>query len=167
MTGAPETLRRSAPECAGPPSGGAGLAAAVATVALLVPCLAHATDSASPGSFKLIVHPSVAGERIPKAVVAAIFLCQVTTWGDEAPIKVLDRSLTSPLRVTFGDKVLGMTTLEMSQYWRRQMSKGKVPPNVEESDDAVLAFVASTPGAIAYVAADTPTPPTVKIIQID
>jgi hypothetical protein len=60
-----------------------------------------------------------------------------------------------------------MTTLEMGQYWRRQMAKGKVPPAIEESDDAVLAFVAANPGAIAYVAADTPTPSTVKVIEID
>jgi ABC-type phosphate transport system substrate-binding protein len=136
-------------------------------VALLLPCFSDAADSASPGSFKLIVHPGVAGSRIPKAVVGAIFLGQVTSWGDGAPIKVLDRSLTSPLRVAFGRKVLGMTTLEMSQYWRGQMSKGKIPPTIEELDDDVLAFVASTPGAIAYVAADTPTTPTVKVIQID
>jgi hypothetical protein len=69
--------------------------------------------------------------------------------------------------VTFGNEVLGMTTLEMSQYWRRQMARGKVPPSIEESDDEVLAFVAANPGAIAYVAADTPTPSTVKVIQID
>ena len=37
----------------------------------------------------------------------------------------------------------------------------------EESDEEVLAFVAANPGAIAYVAADTPTPSTVKVIQID
>jgi hypothetical protein len=69
--------------------------------------------------------------------------------------------------VTFGDEVLGMTTLEMSQYWRRQIARGKVPPRIEESDDAVLEFVAANPGAIAYVAADTPTPSTVKVIEID
>ena len=138
--------------------------AAVAIAVLLLPCFAQAADS-SP--FKLIVHPGIAGARIPKAVVASIFLCQVTTWGDGAPIKVLDHSLTSPLRVTFGNDVLGMTTLEMSQYWRRQMARGKVPPSIEESDDAVLAFVAANPGAIAYVAADTPTPSTVKVVEID
>ncbi len=142
----------------------ARLTAAVAIVVLLLPCFALAADSVP---FKLIVHPGIAGARIPKAVVASIFLCQVTTWGDGAPIKVLDHSLTSPLRLSFGDQVLGMTTLEMSQYWRRQMARGKVPPGIEESDDAVLAFVAANPGAIAYVAADTPTPSTVKVVEID
>ena len=143
---------------------GARLTAAVATAALLLPCFAQAADS-SP--FKVIVHPGIAGARIPKDVVASIFLCKVTSWGDGAPIKVLDRSLTSPLRVTFGNEILGMTTLEMGQYWRRQIAQGKVPPPIKESDDAVLTFVAATPGAIAYVAADTPTPSTVKVVQVD
>jgi ABC-type phosphate transport system substrate-binding protein len=113
------------------------------------------------------VHSGTAGSRIPRAVVAAIFLRQVANWGDGAPIEVLDRSLTSPERVAFGSQVLGMTTLEMNQYWIRQMSRGTIPPSVEESDEAVVAFVASTPGAISYVAGDTPTPPEVKVVQID
>jgi ABC-type phosphate transport system substrate-binding protein len=137
---------------------------ALAFATLLLPCFAQAADSVP---FKLIVNPSTAGARIPKAVVASIFLCQVTSWGDGSPIKVLDRSLTSPLRVSFGNEVLGMTTLEMSQYWRRQMAKGKLPPASEESDAAVLEFVAANPGAIAYVAADTPTPSTLKVVEID
>jgi hypothetical protein len=129
--------------------------------------IAAASDSASPAPFKLVVHPGIAGSRIPRAVVAAILLGQVASWGDGAPIKVLDRSLTSPERAAFGRQVLGMTTLEMNQYWIRQMSTGHTPPHVEKSDDAVLSFVSSTPGAISYVAGDTPTPPGVKVVQID
>lgn len=129
--------------------------------------IAPASDPASPGPFKLIVHSATAGSRIPRAVVAAIFPGQVANWGDGAPIQVLDRSLTSPERVAFGRQVLGMTTLEMNQYWIRQMSSGKTPPTVERSDDAVLSFVSSTPGAISYVAGDTPTPSGVKVVQID
>ena len=65
---------------------------ALAALALLGPRVAQAADSTS---FKLIVHPGVVGSRIPKAVVASIFLCQVNKWGDGVPIKVLDRSMTS------------------------------------------------------------------------
>jgi len=161
---AAKPFRGSASVFAGPTGWSARLTVAVAIAVFLLPCFAQAADS-SP--FKLVVHPGIAGARIPKAVVASIFLCQVTAWGDGTPIKVLDHSLISPLRLSFGDEVLGMTTLEMSQYWRRQMARGKVPPSIEESDDAVLAFVAANPGAIAYVAAGTPTPSTVKVIEID
>ena len=139
---------------------------ACVTLALLTPLAVHPADS-EPFSFKLIVHPATEGGRLPREVVSSIFLGQVTAWGDGSPIKVLDRSLTSPLRVAFGNRILGMTTLEVGQYWRRQMARGKVPPSIQESEDAVLAFVASNPGSIAYVAVETPTPPTVKIVEID
>jgi len=161
---AAKPFRGSASVFANPTGWSARLTVAAAIAVLLLPCVAQAADSSS---FKLVVHPGIAGARIPKAVVASIFLCQVTTWGDGAPIKVLDRSLTSPLRVSFGNEVLGMTTLEMGQYWRRQIARGKVPPSIEESDEQVLAFVAANPGAIAYVAADTATPSSVKVIEID
>jgi len=143
------------------------MAAVLVAAALLLPAGARASDAPEAGAFKLVVHSSTAGNRIPRAVVAAIFLRQVDEWGDGAPIKVLDRSLTSPVRVAFGSKVLGMTTLEMHQYWIRQMSKGKTPPEVAESDEAVLSFVASTPGSISYVRVDTPTPPEVKVVEIE
>ena len=135
--------------------------------ALILSALAPASDAASPNDFKLIVHSSTAGSRIPRAVVAAIFLLQVESWGNGASIQVRDRSLTSPERVAFGSQILGMTTLEMNQFWVRQMSRGKTPPEIAESDDAAISFVASTPGAISYIAADTPTPPEVKVVQVD
>lgn len=150
---------RSVPWC-----GRACLVLGLATLILPGPGVPQPTDSSS---FKLIVHPDVAGSRIPKAVVASIFLCQVSKWGDGATIKVLDRSMTSPVRVAFGNEILGMSKLEVGQYWRRQISRGKVPPPTEESEEAAVAFVAANPGSVAYVAADTVTPSTVKVIAID
>lgn len=138
-----------------------------AAALLALVALASGAEAASPGDFKVIVHSSTAGSRIPRAVVAAVFLRQVESWGNGVSIQVRDRSLTSPERVAFGSQVLGMTTLEMNQFWVRQMSRGKTPPEVAQTDDEAISFVASHPGAISYVAADTVTPPEVKVVQID
>jgi len=134
---------------------------AVAAVSL-VPASVEAADSIT-----LIVHPRVTGARIPRAVVAQIFLRQVQAWGDGSAITPVDRSLTSDTRLAFAHDVLEMSALELRQYWTREVTRGTTPPPVKDSDEQVVAFVAATPGAIGYVAAGTTLPGTVKVLQID
>lgn len=55
----------------------------------------------------------------------------------------------------------------MQQYWVAQMSKGKIPPPVVKSDDEVIAFVASNPGAVGDVSETATTPDTVKVLAIE
>lgn len=137
-----------------------------AVLGALLALAAPATPQAA-ASFKLIVHPGVAGGHIPRAVVARIFLRQVPSWSDGSPIQPIDHSLTSSLRLEFAKEVLEMSALEINQYWRSEMPRGILPPTVKQSDEETIAFVASHPGAIGYVAASTPTPGTVKVLRID
>jgi len=122
---------------------------------------------APPAVFKVVVNPEVPGTGIKRQVLSAIFLRKVVKWSDGKAIKPADLSLTSPIRLGFTSAVLGLTTLEVNQYWRQMMSRGIVPPPVKQSDDEVIAFVASTAGAIGYVASSTPTPGSVRELRID
>jgi ABC-type phosphate transport system substrate-binding protein len=121
---------------------------------------------ASAASFKIIVHPSVPGKTIKKQILADVFLGRAIKWGDGTPIKAVDLSLTSPVRVAFADVVLGFTAFQLNQYWRQEVTKGRMPPPVKQSDGDVIAFVASTPGAIGYVADSATLPETVKVAEI-
>ena len=40
------------------------------------------------------------------------------------------------------------------------------PPPVKTSDEEIVSFVASTPGAIGYVSSSTPLPDSVKMVEI-
>jgi hypothetical protein len=51
----------------------------------------------------------------------------------------------------FSQLVLRHTPEELEDYWHRQYFNGIAPPFVAASDEAVLRFVAGTPGAIGYV----------------
>jgi hypothetical protein len=52
-------------------------------------------------------------------------------------------------------------------YWMRQVSGGGLrPPMVKETDEEVLAFVASNSGSIAYVSEDAGLPAAVKVLKI-
>lgn len=57
----------------------------------------------------------------------------------------------SPLRRFFSQQVLRKTPEELEDYWREMYFNGIFPPFMLASEEAVIRFVAATPGAIGYV----------------
>lgn len=58
-----------------------------------------------------------------------------------------------PLRRWFSQQVLGQSPEDMDGYWRDLYFNGVLPPYVLASEEAVIRFVAGTPGALGYVSA--------------
>jgi len=116
---------------------------------------------------KLIAHPSIGGTQIKREVLSAVFLRQTSRWGNGVQIMPVDQSSQSPVRAAFSTSLLSQPVAAVQNYWARQISLGRLtPPPVKPSDEEVLAFVKSTPGAIGYVAADTPTDAGVREIAV-
>jgi hypothetical protein len=57
-----------------------------------------------------------------------------------------------PLRRAFSKEVLDRRPEQLQQYWNRRYFHGVSPPYVLTSQEAVVRFVATTPGGIGYVA---------------
>lgn len=57
----------------------------------------------------------------------------------------------SPLRQAFTHSLIGMDDAQLRDYWNRRYFQGQSPPYVLGSQNAVVQFVAKTPGAIGYV----------------
>ena len=117
-------------------------------------------------SFRVIVHPQVKGSQIPRSALTSIFLKQAPRWGDGTAVRPVDQSVQSLVRRSFSGDVLQQGIVEVQVYWQRKMSAGVVPPPVKTSDEEIVSFVASTPGAIGYVSTATPLPDSVKTIEI-
>ena len=116
--------------------------------------------------FRVIVHPQVKGSQIPRAALSSIFLKQAPKWGDGSPVLPIDQSVQSTVRHAFTSDVLQQGIVGVQVYWQRKMSNGVTPPPVKTSDEDVVSFVASTPGAIGYVSVATPIPDSVKVIEV-
>ena len=123
-------------------------------------------DVSAAGAFRVIVHPQVKGSEIPRAVLSAIFLKQALKWGDGRPVVPVDQSVQSAVRRLFSSEVLKQGIVEVQVYWQRKITAGQLPPPVKTSDEDVVAFVASTPGAIGYVSSSTPLPDTVREVAV-
>jgi ABC-type phosphate transport system substrate-binding protein len=117
-------------------------------------------------TFKVIVHPDVQGNQIPREVLSSIFLRDVLRWGDGHAVRPVDQSMRSPVRELFTQQVLAKRVEGMAYFWAEKIQKGITPPPVKSSDADVIQYVASTEGAIGYVSASTPVPASVKALQV-
>jgi ABC-type phosphate transport system substrate-binding protein len=125
------------------------------------------SNAASDQPFKVVVNASVQGKRIQKETLKAIFLRKTVRWGDGSPSQPVDLGLTTPVRLEFIQRVLGLSAVAVQQYWVSQITKGTQPPPVKQNEEEVIAFVATQPGAIGYVSATTVTPETVRVLEIE
>ncbi|MCV2370356.1 type 2 periplasmic-binding domain-containing protein [Roseateles oligotrophus] len=110
----------------------------------------------------VIVHPGNSAS-IDEEQITKIFLGQTKTFSGGAEATPVDIK-ESPLREDFGNKILKKTPAQLKALWARQIfTGGAKPPRELASDDEVVKFVASTPGAIGYVDAGKANA-TVKVV---
>jgi ABC-type phosphate transport system substrate-binding protein len=124
------------------------LSIAVALVAVAGPAHGEALP------FKIIAHPDVPTSSVSKATLAQIFLRTRTRWDGGDKAKPVDQAATSPLKAAFAKLILDRDLDSLKAYWDQQVFSGKgVPPPEKPNDAAVAAYIASTPGAVGYIAA--------------
>jgi ABC-type phosphate transport system substrate-binding protein len=118
-------------------------------------------------AFKVVVNARVTGKGIPRSVLAQIYLGKIKRWGDGSPIVAVDQSSTSVVRESFSRAVLDMPVDAVRQYWMgAMMTSNSRPPVARQSDNDVIAFVASEPGAIGYVSEAAVVPDTVRSVAV-
>ena len=122
--------------------------------------------SVAEANYRVIVHPGVKGNQIPRATLSSIFLKQAPKWGDGSTVQPVDQSMRSQVRQSFAADVLQRPLVELQMFWSRRMATGVTPPPVKQTDEDVVAYVAATPGSIGYVSATAALPDSVRPITI-
>jgi len=133
---------------------------------MVLPLLDPLPAASADASFVVIVHPEIQGDELPKVILAAIFLRKAPRWEDGMEVQPVDQSMSSPVRAAFTAAVLEVPFNGIQRFWNDEIKKGVQPPPVMPSDQDVIAYVASTPGAIGYVSANVAVPEAVKAMQI-
>jgi ABC-type phosphate transport system substrate-binding protein len=98
----------------------------------------------------VIVAPDHA-KSLKKDDLALLFKRKKLFWVDGTKAQPANLPATHPLRRAFSQAVLGHTPEELEKYWNDLYFHGISPPHVLASEEAVLRFIAETPGAIGYV----------------
>ncbi|MBY0574875.1 MAG: substrate-binding domain-containing protein [Undibacterium sp.] len=106
--------------------------------------------SALAGDVVVIVNPANTAS-IDEEQIAKIFLGQTKTFSNGSEAIPIDQK-EGATREEFGNKLLKKNPSQLKAQWARQIfTGGAKPPKELGSDDDILKFVASTPGAIAYM----------------
>lgn len=111
----------------------------------------------------------IASAQVPDATIsteqlADIYMLKKTFWTDKTQVVPVNREASSTVRERFSEAIFKLSPQELAEYWNRLRFQGKLPPLVQTSDQAVLGFVRSVPGAIGYVDASQ-APADVKILM--
>ncbi len=112
----------------------------------------------------VIANPSVSVTNVSSDDLAAIYLLKMTAWPGGGNVVPVNREASSRIREAFSEAVLRQPPNALNAYWNQMHFKGKVPPLIQESDQAVLAFVQKVPGAVGYISAAT-QPQNVKVLS--
>lgn len=111
----------------------------------------------------VIGHPGLPFASVSNEELASIYLIKKLQWPGGMQIVPVNREASSPVRTRFSELVLRQAPNALAAYWNQMHFKGKLPPLVQESDAAVLAFVQKVPGAIGYIGAGS-APVNVKVL---
>ena len=106
--------------------------------------------------FAVIAAPGATEHRLTHESVSLIFKRKQTYWENGTRIQPVNLPPAHPLRRVFSQNVLGQAPEALEDYWREMYFHGVLPPHVLASEEAVILFVGSTPGAIGYVSTCVP-----------
>jgi hypothetical protein len=143
----------------------AAICACVAALAVL-PSGSISVQAALLPDFVVVVHKENPVASMPITELQRVFRKQTRMWPHGEAVVPVDWDATSPMRGEFSRRVFGRSVREMADFWVQQnITQGLTPPSTLKSTRAVLRFVVSVPGAIAYIPAGEEDE-TVKLIAI-
>jgi ABC-type phosphate transport system substrate-binding protein len=123
---------------------------------LLVLALAVPSAWAADRPFAVITAPGAMEHHPTRESISLIFKRKQKYWENGTRIQPVNLPTTHPLRRAFSQTILGQAPEALEDYWREMYFHGVLPPYVLASEEAVILFVSTTPGAIGYVSACVP-----------
>lgn len=113
--------------------------------------MALSLSSVSADEILIITRPETALKDISIKRLENIFLRKTLLNSSGTRWIPLNLSPEHPLRQAFSLSLFNKRPEAMESYWNEQYFQGITPPYVVASEEAMLRFVTSTPGAIGYI----------------
>ena len=141
---------------------------AMATAAL---CLSSGTqgtaDAEASPLFLVVINVANPVTFLEADEISRLLLKKVTRWENGQAVFPVDQPQDSPVREVFTRLVHRRKVDAVSAYWQQRIFAGRdVPPPVGKSDEEVVHFVETNPGAIGYVSAGADLGEKVRAIDL-
>lgn len=131
----------------------AGLVRHLSRCALLLLAMAAHLPAFAHDEIAVIVAADTADTTLDPALLRDIFLRKIFLDEGGQPYVPVNLPPDNPLRRSLADVLFNKSSRELQDYWNQRYFQGITPPFVLDSQEAVIQFVARTPGAIGYIAA--------------
>lgn len=103
--------------------------------------------------------------HLERKQVVDLFMGRVSAFPNGVPASTLDLQAGAPGRATFYKILTGKSEAQVDAYWATLVFAGRMsPPKKLPDDKALIAAVANTPSAIAYVTTQK-LPAEVKVVM--
>ncbi len=113
----------------------------------------------------VIANKSIPVNQLSKTQLLDIYSGEIRSWQNGTPIFVFDLTTENNIRDNFYN-LIGRSSSRMKSIWMKKLLSGEGdPPKEFKSQDELIKKIASTKGAIGFVAIDKVTND-VKIIKI-
>ena len=126
------------------------LAGLCLTLTLLVP--ARVGSGVRDTRIDVVTAPTPPAIALDRATLRDIFLKRIVIDNAGKALVPLNLAPDDPLRAAFSQALLGKAPDALQRFWNERYFQGVSPPYVVRSQEAMLRFIAETPGAIGYVA---------------
>ena len=121
------------------------------------------TSAGQAGGLLVIASAQVPDTAISAKQLADIYLLKKSFWADNTQVVPVNREASSTEREKFSEAVFNLSPQELAEYSNQLRFKGKLPPLIQTSDEAIVGFVRNVPGAIGYINASQ-APAGVKVL---
>ena len=129
---------------------------------------AATAGAAAAQNYVVVVNDAVPATSLASAELVRVFQRSASRWPNGVLAEPVDEAENSSLREKFTQDMFHKSTAQMKAYWQTQIFQGNtVPPLELASEQAVLSYVQTHAGAIAYVASATPLPEGVRRLRVD
>jgi len=118
--------------------------------------------------FTVIVNAANPLASMPRDDVAKLFLKKTVAWQSGQAASPVELPAAAKAREAFARTVLNKSISQVKSYWQQQIFSGRdVPPPEKQSENDVVAFVRSNPGAIGYVSKGVDIGRGVKALSVE
>ena len=122
--------------------------------ALLLLIAVATTPLAAQQGYVVIVNDANSVSSVSATELSRMFMKKLNRWQSGLDVVPVDLPESAAAREAFSAAVHGKAVSAVHAFWQQQIFSGRaVPPAEKASDEQVIAFVRSTPGAVGYVSA--------------
>jgi ABC-type phosphate transport system substrate-binding protein len=122
----------------------------------------------SPGDLAIVAHPETPVAQLSLPELRQVMKGERQFWKTDLPIVLFVRSATSQERTAVLGTIFQMSEAQFNQYWIAKQFRAEATsaPTKLNSNALTQQFVASTPGAIGFMAARD-VKPGVKVLKVE